>query len=317
MLLGTLLPITSANLLQLIVNGVITGSSYALVAVGFGIIVHITHRFHIAYAGIYALMAFMAAQIQTSYGIPFGLSLTLATLGGVLLAVLVERALYAPIVTRVAGRSSLFPVFVASLGIDTAIEACLNIIWKQPITLTFAITPVTIGRVHLTNLTLQTVLATWIAIIIVVLLLKYTRLGMRIRAVRVNAALSVDFGIRPERIYMAVFAIGTALGGIGAVYLAAESGPQSDMGENLVLFAITAAFIAGESGGPLIIAILALAMGLVQNLSLFLISSTWSTLAIFAILLAFVTFKAVRGVNWLRVLPNRTSGFLSAPTVSK
>src|SRR6201995_3870109 len=301
-----LTPLTTTNFAQLTANGVVTGSSYALVAVGFGMIIHIAHRFHIAYAAIYALMAFLAAQIQTTYGWPFVPALIVATVIGVIIAVGSERLVYSPLVRRVGDRDrALFPVFVASLGLSTAIQALINIIWPNPVTTTFGVSAVKLGPIHMTSLTVTSVIVTWVAILLVAAVIRWTKLGRMIRAVRVNPSLSVDFGIKPSSMYMVVFAIGTALGGIGAVFLAAQSAPESDMGENLVLYAITAAFIAGAAASPSIIALLALAMGLIQTWSPFFVSSTWSSFVIFAILLIFVVSKAARVVNWGRLVRGR------------
>ena len=301
-----LTPLTTTNFAQLTANGVVTGSTYALVAVGFGMIIHIAHRFHIAYAAIYALMAFLAAQIQTTYGWPFVPALIVATIVGMIIAVGSERLVYSPLVRRVGNRDrALFPVFVASLGLSTAIEALINVIWPNPVTTSISITAVTLGPIHLTSLTVTSVITTWVAVLLVAGVIRWTRLGRMIRAVRVNPQLSVDFGIKPATMYMIVFAIGTALGGIGAVFLAAQSAPESDMGENLVLYAITAAFIAGAASSPWVIGVLALAMGLIQSWSTFFISSTWSSFVIFAILLIFVMTKAIRAVNWGRLARGR------------
>ena len=315
-----LTPLTTTNFAQLTANGVVTGSSYALVAVGFGMIIHIAHRFHIAYAAIYALMAFLAAQIQTTYGWPFVPALIVATLIGMIIAVGSERLVYSPLVRRVGNRDrALFPVFVASLGLSTAIEALINVIWPNPVTTSISITAVTLGPIHMTSLTVTSVITTWVAILLVAGVIRWTRLGRMIRAVRVNPSLSVDFGIKPSSMYMIVFAIGTSLGGIGAVFLAAQSAPESDMGENLVLYAITAAFIAGAASSPWVIGVLALAMGLIQSWSTFFISSTWSSFVIFAILLIFVMAKAIRAVNWGRLArgrPKYGSGLVKQPAAA-
>src|ERR1700761_3499552 len=302
-----LTPLTTTNFAQLTANGVVTGSSYALVAVGFGMIIHIAHRFHIAYAAIYALMAFLAALI-------------VATVIGVIIAVGSERLVYSPLVRRVGDRDrALFPVFVASLGLSTAIEALINIIWPNPVTTTFGVSAVKLGPIHMTSLTVTSVIVTWVAILLVAAVIRWTKLGRMIRAVRVNPSLSVDFGIKPSSMYMIVFAIGTSLGGIGAVCLAAQSAPESDMGENLVLYAITAAFIAGAASSPWVIGVLALAMGLIQSWSTFFISSTWSSFVIFAILLIFVMAKAIRAVNWGRLArgrPKYGSGLVEKPATA-
>jgi branched-chain amino acid transport system permease protein len=301
-----LIPLNGTNIAQFTVNGVVTGSMYALVAVGFGMIIHIAHRFHFAYGAIYALSAFLAAEIQTSLGWSFVPALIVATLCGVVVAVLCETVVYAPLAARVGHQErSLFPVFVASLGISTAIEAVINIIWPNPVTTQLGVSAVKLGPVNLTSLDLESVIVTWVAVLLVAGVIRWTRLGRMIRAVRVNAPLSIDYGIRPAVIYGTVFAIGTALGGIGAVFLAAQSAPESDMGDNLVLYAITAAFIAGAARSPSVIAVLALAMGIIQSWSLFFVSSTWSSFVIFAILLIFIAVKAARAVNWRRLMRGR------------
>ena len=301
-----LIPLNGTNIAQFTVNGIVTGSMYALVAVGFGMIIHIAHRFHFAYGAIYALSAFLAAQIQTSFRWSFVPALIVATLCGVVIAVAAETVVYAPLAARVGHRErALFPVFVASLGISTAIEAVINIVWPNPITTQIGVSAVKLGPVNLTSLDVESVVVTWVAVLLVAGVIRWTRLGRMIRAVRVNAPLSIDYGIRPAAIYATVFAIGTALGGIGAVFLAAQSAPESDMGDNLVLYAITAAFIAGAARSPSIIALLALAMGVIQSWSLFFVSSTWSSFVIFAILLIFIAVKAARAVNWHRLIRGR------------
>lgn len=314
MFLAAFADVTTNRVLQLGANGVVIGSTYALAAVGFGLIVHIAHRFHIAYAAIFALTAFLVAQLQASYGLSFYPAMVIGSAIGMVIAVAIERLVYAPLAGRIDNRErSLFPVFVASLGLSTAIEALINVIWAQPITTMFDVSGITWGSVQLTNLTLQSVVVTWVAIGLVGAFLKWTRYGRMIRAVRVNPPLSLDFGIQPGAMYALVFAIGTALGGIGAVFLAAQSAPQSDMGESLVLYAITAAFIVGASRSPLVIAMLALAMGLIQSWSTLFISSAWSSFVIFAILLLFVLGKSLRSVNWARTLHRRPSPTAATP----
>jgi branched-chain amino acid transport system permease protein len=304
LVLAANIPFDVANIAQLTANGIITGSAYALVAVGFGMIIHVTGRFHIAFAAIYAWTAFLAAQLQISAGMPFVPAMVVATLIGVVAALTIERFVYAPLVRRV-GKRSLFAIFIASLGLSTAAEALINIVWTDPITLHSDVEPVSLGSVNVTNLTLTGVVVTWVLMLVLVATLRWTNLGRMIRAVRVNPDLAVDYGISTARIYLVVFAIGTALGGVGAVYRAAQTAPASDIGENIVLYAITAAFIAGAASSPLVIALLALLMGLVQSWSAFVISPTWASFLVFAILLIYVLVRAGRNVNWSRLFGRR------------
>ena len=60
------LPFTTANLEQQLASGLVNGTGYALVAVGFGLIITVTGRFHIAYGATYAVSAFIAGQVGLS-----------------------------------------------------------------------------------------------------------------------------------------------------------------------------------------------------------------------------------------------------------
>ncbi len=62
---------TLTNILQYLVTGIINGSMYALVAIGFALIINVTGRFHIAFSFTFALSAFVAGQVGDSFGVPF------------------------------------------------------------------------------------------------------------------------------------------------------------------------------------------------------------------------------------------------------
>jgi branched-subunit amino acid ABC-type transport system permease component len=299
--MGSGLPITAANVWQLIVNGIVSGSGYAMLAVGFGLIVHVTGRFHIAYAVIYAMTAFLAAEIAQDLGIGWVASMVLAVLAGMVVAVVIEVLIYAPLARR-AGAASLFIVFIASLGINTAGQSVLGLTWRSPIAINgFKITAATIGSAATSNLDITSVIVAWVAILLVAAAIRWTKLGRMIRAVRVNPELSLDLGIDPRRIYAAVFALGTALGCINAVFVATKGAPASDLGQTSILYAVTGAFIAGAAGSVLTTALIGLGIGLVQSLSGLFLSTGWATVVVFGLLLIYVLFRAARTVRWTTV----------------
>jgi branched-chain amino acid transport system permease protein len=100
-------------------------------------------------------------------------------------------------------------------------------------------------------------------------------------------------GINPRAVYLMVFALGTALGAIGAVFTAAQSTATSDMGSTPILYAITVSFIAGAAA-PLVVAAVAVAVGLIESLSIFFFQPQWSQVVVFACLLVYVLAKVVR-----------------------
>ena len=80
--------------------------------------------------------------------------------------------------------------------------------------------------------------------------LQRTTFGRMVRAVRVNPEMSLVIGVNPETIFLAVFAIGSFLGGIAAVFAAAKTAATPQMGFTPVFYAFTVAFLmAFRHGG--------------------------------------------------------------------
>lgn len=283
---------------QLFIDGIVNGSGYAMLSAGFGMIIHVTGRFHVAYAVIYAMTGFVATQVAISYHMDFIEALVLGVMASVVIAGLIERFIYEPL-TRRAGAAKLFIVFIASLGINTAGQSVLGLIWPNAISANdFNITRVQLGSAVTTNLGVISVATAWVALCAVWAVVRWSKLGLMIRAVRVNPDLGLEKGIDPRRIYLSVFAIATILGGLNAVFVTTQSAPASDMGQTRILYAVIAAFVAGPSASILTIAALGLLIGLIGSLSELVVSQGWSSVVIFTILLIYVMVRAGATVNW-------------------
>ena len=289
------LPFTWANLQQVVVNGIFIGTNYALIAVGFGLIITVTGRFHIAYGAVYALSAFIAGQVAISWGLPYAAALLIGLVAGVIVAVAIERVLYWPLNRRL-GMAALMTIFITSLGVSTAGQNAIALLWVDAGTLNvkgFHIEGVNFGKIYTTNLAVTAFVVGWVALLAVWAVIRWTRLGRMIRAVRVNPELSLAIGIDPKVVYMSVFALGTALGGIAAVFTATQSTATPAMGSIPILYAITVSFIASSSS-PMVIAGVAVAVGLVQSLSIFFVQPEWAQVVVFSGLLVYVLIKVAQ-----------------------
>jgi branched-subunit amino acid ABC-type transport system permease component len=290
------LPFTVGNLEQQLATGLVSGTGYALVAVGFGLIITVTGRFHIAYGATYALSAFIAGQTGLSWGLPFWASLVFGVLVAVVIAAMMESLVYWPLNRRL-GAAALMTIFIASLGLSTAGENAIALLWQGSggsVNITgFAVSTAHFLDVYTTNLAITSFITGWVALLVVAGVIRYTKLGRMIRAVRVNQRLSLAMGINPRAVYLLVFVLGTALGAIGAVFSAAQSTATSDMGSTPILYAITVSFIAGGAA-PLVVALVAVGVGLLESLSIFVFQPQWSQVVVFACLLIYVLVKVVR-----------------------
>ena len=108
---------------QLLVNGLIAGSIYALVALGFGLIYSTTRFFHFAHAAIFTTGAYLAYS-GWLLGLSLYIAIPLAVIGTSILGALLEVGVYRPL--RRKGASSLI-LLLASLGLLIVIQNAISI----------------------------------------------------------------------------------------------------------------------------------------------------------------------------------------------
>lgn len=280
---------------QLLVNGLIIGTTYGLLGVAFGMILGVTGRFHFAFSLTYAVSAYVAVLVGEAAGMPFWLALVCGALAGAVLGVLIEDFVYRPLAAR-SGAYALLTVFVSSLGLAIAGENLLSIITKNAPSEQIVgvnIAAITIGPIDFTNLDVVSVVVSWTLIIALGVVIQRTTFGRMVQAVRINPEMSRAVGISPRTIYLAVFAIASTIGGVAAVVDAAKTAATANMGFDPLFYAFTVAFLAGTGRPPVKIALVGVGVGLIESLSSLFVSVQWDSLVVFVILFIYVALRPV------------------------
>ena len=276
--------------MQLTVSGIVAGSAYALIGVAFGLILSVTGRFHFAFTFTYTISAYIASQVGESWGLPFWASLVVGALVGAVFGVLAERLVYRPLAAK-SGAYALLVIFVASLGLAIMGRNLIALYWidsaSRQIT-GFTNAGYNIGPVTLTKLGILQVCVAWALVLLLGAVLSYTGLGRVVRAVRVNPEMSLVVGVDPRTVYLAVFAIGSFMGGVAAVLNATSTAAQPDMGFTPLFYAFVVAFLAGLGAHPVRVGLVGLGVGLIENWSALFMSSRWTSLVVFGILFVYV-----------------------------
>jgi branched-chain amino acid transport system permease protein len=288
--------LTLDNFLQLSVAGVVNGSAYALVGVGFGLILGVTGRFHFAFTFTYTISAYIAAAVGESWGMPLWAAALMGAVVGAVFGVLFERFVYRPLAVR-AGAYALLVIFVASLGLAIIGRNVIGLIWIDSASKQisgFDNRGYNVGAVTLTKLNIISVLTSWVLILALTAILAYTGLGRVVRAVRVNPEMSLVVGVNPGTVYLAVFAVGSFLGGIAAVLDATQTAAVPDMGFNPLFYAFVVAFLAGLGSTPLVMGLVGLGLGLVESWAALFMSNQWTSLVVFAILFVYVALRPLQ-----------------------
>jgi len=215
---------------QLIINSVIAGSTYTLVALGFNLIYRVTKFFNLAHG----VMAAIGGYTVFYFVQALGLNVYLAVLLGVMLAGLIgyglDKLVYLPLRRR---NASSMVLLLASLGAFSSIQAVIAIIFTSQFkTLSQNIGTQKIFEIFggvITQTQLTTLISAAFVTAVLVLLLYKTRFGKMVRAVSDDEEVARIVGINTNKIIGQVFFIGSAIAGLAGILIGFEVGIERSL----------------------------------------------------------------------------------------
>ena len=274
---------------QLLVSGIVLGSTYALLAVSFGIIYSTTGIFHFAHAIVYTVAAYASALCVSTFGVPLWLALPIGLAAALVLGVAIELGAYRPMRRR-AGVG--LAVFLVSLGLTTAGSNLVQIAFgPENVPLPgFPLWTIAWGQVTFTNLDIVSVVVAWACIGALVLFLNSTKYGRAIVAARSNAQLALVVGIRMDRIFLLAFAVGSVLVGISSLLFTLNGVASPNMGIAPILIGFIGVFLGGIGSVPGA-ALGGLVIGLASDLSGLWLSGDFAPVVVFGLLFVLLIFR--------------------------
>lgn len=275
--------------LQLLTDGLVTGCALGVVAISFSLVYATTKIFHVAHAGVYTLAGYLAWSLVTR-GAPPLLALLVSMLACTALGALIQVLLYARLARR---RATHLVVLIASLGALAVIQNIIAAVYTPNILqfpLPWSSHIVSFGAIRLTVTQLLTIGISLGALAFTLWFAHRTILGKRIRAVASNPMLADITRLQPQTVYIYVIAIASALVCLPGVLVPLDLGLQPYGGVTPLLTA-TIAMIAGGVGSIGGAFVLAVAIAVLQNLSLLVIPGEWSIGVTFFIFVIFMLFR--------------------------
>jgi branched-subunit amino acid ABC-type transport system permease component len=275
------------NLLPHLFNGVSLGLLFALIALGFMLIVGVMEVINLAHGSLFALGAYAAIflmGLKLPYAAAFILAPALVALVGMALEFCMRRTY---------GKDPLYGLLL-TFGAALVIEELIRLAWgsgeKQltvPVELSGAIV---VGGLLYAKYRLFASLAAIGLIVLLWLFLEKTPYGAMIKAGAHDSEMVRALGINLPRLRLFVFALGTALAAIAGIVLAPIWGVRPHMGVDAVIPAFVIIVLGGVGSfwGAVIAGIL---VGIVVGLT-GAYASEWSLLSMYLLLIALVTFRA-------------------------
>lgn len=283
---------------QLLANGIIAGSIYALVASGFSLIYSATRFVHFAHGTVAAAGAYILYTLFTLLGLHFYFAAVLTVLITGLLGVVFFRILYRPLMRR---KSSNAILLIAGLGLMIFLENTLLLIFGADVK-TLGFLRVSKGMDILgaivTPLQLVIIITSVILLILLQLFVKKTLFGKKMLAVADNPELADMSGINAKHIQYAGFFIGSALAGVAGILIGLEQNIEPIMGTSLIVKGFTGAIIGGASSLPGSI-LGSYLLGLVENFGIWYLPSGYKDAIAFVLLLVFLLVRpqGILGIN--------------------
>ena len=289
---------------QQIINGLVLGSMYALVALGYTMVYGIINLINFAHGEVLmvgALVSWMVVSGLTDSGLPgyviLGLSLICSILICAALNFTIEKAAYRPL--RNAPR--LAPLITA-MGMSLLLQTIAMIIWKpnpKPYPLLLPTEPINLGGPVITVTQCLILGLTTVLLALLMYLVNRTKLGRAMRATAENPRVAALMGVKPDLVISATFVIGAILAAVAGIMWAANYGTvQHTMGFLPGLKAFTAAVLGGIGnlagavvGGLLLGLVEALGAGYLGALTGGVLGSHYADIFAFVALILVLTLR--------------------------
>jgi branched-chain amino acid transport system permease protein len=290
--------------LQQIINGLVQGSVYALVALGYTMVYGILGLINFAHGEVVMIGAMLSLSALTAllgWGVPpllaLPLSILLAMMGCMVLGYAIERVAYRPL--RHAPR--LAPLITA-IGLSIVLQNLAMMIWGRQyhsFPQLIANTPHDVGGVIINDIQIIIFMLALVIMAGLMIVVNRTRLGRAMRAVAENQHAAQLMGVDINRVISITFMLGSALAAVAGVMVSANYGlAHYYMGFILGLKAFTAAVLGGIGnlrgamlGGLLLGLIESLGAGYIGSLTGGFFGSNYQDVFAFFVLIAVLVFR--------------------------
>ena len=276
--------------IQLLINGLIAGAIYALVASGFSLIYAVCRFVNFAHGATIAFSAYFLYYLFSILGLNFWAAVIFTIVFAAAFGLLTNIVVYKALRKR---KASTVIMLIASFALLIFLESLILILFGADVK--------TIGYIKvekgleffgaiITPLQIVIIVVSVLLLLVFFLYMKKTRIGKAMRAVADNKDVAEIVGISSEGIYNWSFAIGSAVAGVAGILVGLEQNLEPTMGTNLIIKAFTASVIGGIGSVPGAI-LGAFLLGLAENFGIWFLPSGYKDAIAFIILFIFLLFR--------------------------
>jgi branched-chain amino acid transport system permease protein len=250
--------------LQLVINGLVVGSIYALVAMGFVIIYKSTSVLNFAQGEFLLLGAYVSLVLLTRYHVPFYAAVVLTLAFAVVLGLAIERLILRPMIGE-----PVVSVIMVTLGLSSILRAVVQGIWgtdTRPFPEIFPSAPLMLGPVPVSRAYAWSVGCVVVLLIAFSLFFRYSRFGIAMRATAFSQQVALSMGIPVRHMFALAWAIAAVVSAIGGILLGAV---RTGVDQSLALIGLKVLPVVILGGLDSILGAIVggLAIGVLENLA--------------------------------------------------
>ncbi len=277
------------NVIEQLINGLRTGSIYALIALGYTMVYGIAKMINFAHGDVIMVGAYALYVFIVLLKLPVVVAVILTIVLCSVLGITIERIAYKPL-----RKAPPLAVLITAIGVSFFLQNASQLIFSanpRPFESIVKIKTITIGSVSIAGITAVTLLVTLVTMITLTLFINKTKAGSAMRAVSEDKGAAQLMGINVNKTISLTFAIGSALAAIaGILFMSQYQSLNPTMGALPGIKAFVAAVLGGIGSVPGAM-LGGIILGLIESISKAYIYSELSDAIVFGVLILVLLLK--------------------------
>jgi branched-chain amino acid transport system permease protein len=250
-------------LLQLVITGFALGMIYALVAIGFVIILKCSEAFNIAQGHFVMIGGYLGYTFLVTLSLPIWASLLLAIVTATVLGLVIERLTLRPLLGQ-----PVVAIIMMTIALSTVFEGLATLFWGGEYKTYHGVLPTVtlqLGDLSIPSETTIGMIVSIVAVAVLMFLFRYTKIGLAIRATADDEQVVQSAGIRVTTIYALSWVIACVVGVIGGILLGGVSGVMIPLAQvGIKAFAVVLLGGVNSIGGAIVAGII---LGVLENVA--------------------------------------------------
>ncbi|MEH7226097.1 branched-chain amino acid ABC transporter permease [Bacillus sp. JJ1566] len=213
--------------LQMLVTGIVVGSVYALVALGFVLIYKSSDAINFAQGEFLLIGTYVCLTLITAYNIPFIPAVLLALIFSAILGFVIERIVLRPFIGE-----PVISMIMATIGLSSVLAGVVHIIWGHETRVfpkIFSEKPVQFAGIIVAPVYLWSLVIVVFMLLVFTLFFKYSKLGIAMRATADDQQAAMSMGISVKTIFAVAWAIAAIVSAVGGILLGNINGVNASL----------------------------------------------------------------------------------------